>query len=174
MRDVALWVLGASVAFLVTAGAFLLLANLGSDPATGDPIPRVEPSEPELPEPTLTLNIPEGRLKDLERRPGQKLILDVENSGSEELAVVDLALDITSENTVRPHARSYQASVEDLPPAMTATVEFEIDLSSPPIPTRNNEGAPGSANQSPLREILEARATTPDGYSTVKTAVLAP
>ncbi len=32
MRSVALWALGTSVAFLVTAGAFLLLANLGSEP----------------------------------------------------------------------------------------------------------------------------------------------
>jgi hypothetical protein len=163
-----------SVDFLMTAGAFLLLANLGSAPATGGLIPRAEPAETETPESTLTLSIPEEQLEDLERRPGQKLTLDVENSGSDELAIVDLALDITSENTVRPHARSYQASVEDLSPAVTATVEFEIDLSSPTMPADDREGGPGSANQSPPREILEARATTPDGYSTFKTAVLAP
>lgn len=172
MRGVALWVLGASVAFLVMAGAFLLLANLASDPATGDPIPRAEPSDPEPPEPVLTLNLPEDRLENLERRPGQKLAVDVENSGSEELTGVDLTLDVTSENTAQPHARSYQASVENLSPATSATVEFEIDLSSP-IPV-GNEAGPGGASKAPTREILEARATTPEGYSTVKTAVLAP
>lgn len=161
MRSFALWTLGAAAAFLATAGAFLLLANSGGSAADG-PISRAEPSEP-----ALALSFPEDRLEDLQRRPGQKVALDVENAGNEELANVNLMLDVTSEDTARPHERLYQESVENLPPASSVTVEFEIDLSSPPLP----DGNPAAEQD---REILEARATTPEGVSTVKTAVVAP
>lgn len=165
MRGAALWLLGASAAFLVTASAFLLLANLGSAPETGDPIPQAEP--PESPKPTLVLNLPEYRLEGLQGGPDQLLILDVQNGGDEELPSVDIALDVVSENTAWPHTRSYRETVGTLAPGETATVEFEIDL-SPPIPV---ETRPGAGLQA--RQILEVRATTPNGASAVKTAVLA-
>ncbi len=147
--------MGAAVAFLATAGAFLLFASL--DLATSDPIPRAEPARD--PGSVLALELPENRLEGLEREPGQKLALDVENRGDEELASVDLALGVASEDTARPDTRYYQRTVEGLAQGETITVEFEIDLSSP------------SASD---RGILEFRATTPDGDSAVKTVVLAP
>jgi hypothetical protein len=166
MRGAALWVLGASAAFLVTAAAFLLLANLGSEP-TSDPIPQAVPSAPESVSPVLALELPEYRLERLERGPGQRLALNVQNASEEELPVVNLTLVITSENTLRPRPRYYWAATENLAPGATTAVEFEIDLSPPPIPTES------SLDPQESREILEIRATTPEGDSAVKTAVLA-
>ena len=167
MRGVALWVLGASAAFLLTAGAFLLLANLGSDPTTSDPIPRAEPSSTRSSTPALALRLPEEQLGGLQRGPGQKLILDVENGGEEEFRSVNLALVVASENTARPRARYYWATSENLAPGATTSVEFYIDLSTP-------AGGPPNTDPQESREILEIRATTPEGTSAVKTAVLAP
>jgi hypothetical protein len=171
VRSVALWLLSALVAFLVTAGAFLLLANLGSAPAPGDPIPQADPSQAQGSGPTLLLDLPEYRLDGLEKRPGQRLTLDVENGGDEELPSVDLTLDVASENTARPQARYYQKTVEELAPGEAATVEFEIDL-SPPTPAESGKAVPGTDPRED-REILEVRATAPNGASAVKTAVLA-
>ena len=167
MKSVALWTLGGLLAFLATAGAFLFLANLGGGATASDPIPRAEPSETPQPGPALVLGLPEERLEALQRRPGQRLALDVGNEGDESIPSVELALDVVSENTARPRHRSYEQAVEQLAPGETAVVEFEIDLSpSPP------DGMPEPTQQP--REILEVRASTSKGASSVKTAVLAP
>ncbi len=172
MRGVALWTLGAAVAFLATAGAFLLLANLGGGLTVSDgPIPQADPSKAQDSKPTLVLELPEDRLEGLERKPGQRLALDVENGGDEEFPSVDLTLDVTSGDTAQPRKRSYRETVEQLAPNEPATVEFEIDL-SPPLPAASREAPAGADSQS--REILEVRATAPEGASAVKTAVLAP
>jgi hypothetical protein len=171
VNGVALWALGISLAFLATAGAFLLLANLGGGAAASDPIPQTEVSGEQDSEPALVLNLPEDRLETLEKRPGQKLALDVKNGDDEEFPSVDLALDIVSENTARPRLRSYQQRVEHLAPGEVATVEFEVDL-SPPIEGKAREVDPGIDPRA--REILEIRGSTPQGVSAVKTAVLAP
>lgn len=171
MRGVALWALGAVAAFLATAGAFLLLANLGGGAAASDPIPRAEPSEAQDPGPTLVLELFEDQLEKLARESGQKLTVGVDNVGDEEFSSVDLTLDVTSENTVQPHTRSYQKTIEQMAPNESTTAEFEIDLSSPILP-EGGEGSTGPDSQT--REILEARATTPEGASAIKTAVLAP
>jgi hypothetical protein len=171
VKGVALWALGAVAAFLATAGAFLLLANLGGGAAASDPIPRAEPSEAQDPGPTLVLELFEDQLEELEREPGQKLTVGVENVGDEEFSSVDLTLDVTSGNTVQPHTRSYQKTIEQIAPNESTTAEFEIDL-SPPIPPEDGEGSTGPDSQT--REILEAKATTPEGASAIKTAVLAP
>jgi hypothetical protein len=163
VRGVALWALLTSIAFLATAAAFLLLASLG-----GAPIPRAEPLETQE-RPILSLKIPEDRLEELEREPGQRLILDLENGSEEELVDINLALDIVSENTAQPHARSYRETLEQLAPGETASVEFEIDL-SPPTPASE----PNPRAEPQYREILEARASASGGVSDVKTAVLAP
>lgn len=172
MRGVALWALGAALAFLATAGAFLLLANLVGLPAASGPIPKVDTSQAQYSGPTLLLDLPEDRLEGFEREPGQSLALDVENGGDEELPSVDLTLDVTSGDTAWPHKRSYRKTVEQLAPGDSTTVEFEIDL-SPPRPIEDREATPAGAD-SQAREILEVRATTPEGASAVKTAVLAP
>ncbi len=172
MKGVALWASGAVVAFLTTAGAFLLLANLGGNPAASDPIPRADPSKAQGSGPTLLLDLPEDRLEGLEKRPGQRLNLDVENGGDQELPSVDVTLDTISGNTARPRKRSYRETVGRLAPGESTTVEFEIDL-SPQIPAEGREANPTGTDPQ-TREILEARATTPEGVSAVKTAVLAP
>lgn len=172
MKGIALWALGATAAFLAAAGAFLLLANLLGNPAASDPIPRADSSQAQGSGPALLLDLPEERLEGLEKRPGQRLVLDVENGGDEELPRVDLTLDVTSGNTARPRKRSYQDTVERLAPGESTTVEFEIDL-SPQMSAEGREPSPAGAASQP-REILEARATTSEGVSAVKTAVLAP
>ena len=172
MRGVALWILGALVAFLATAGAFLLLASLGGVPVTSDPIPRTDPSTPESPGPALVLKLPEDRLEELKIGPDQRLAVDVENGDDEEIPIVNLALVVASENTTRPGTRYYWATTENLAPKEVATVEFEIDL-SPPTPAEDSEVAPGAGLQED-REMLEVRATTPGGASAIKTAVLTP
>ncbi len=175
MRDVVLWALGGLLAFLATAGAFLLLANFGDGATESDPIPRAKPSTaPDLePSPvSLVLTLSEDRLEGLQRRPGQRLALNVENGSDEELSSVELTLDVVSENTARPNKRSYQQTLGPLAPGEATEAEFEIDLSLP-MPAGTSEKAnPGSEGQT--REILEIRATTPEGASAVKTAVLAP
>ncbi len=169
MRGVALWALLTSVAFLMTAAAFLLLASLGGDPDNA-PIPRADVSETRE-NPTLSLKIPEDQLEELAKEPSQRLTLDLENGSEEELVDVNLALDVVSENTAQPRVRSYRETLEQLAPGETASVELEIDLSSP-IPSGTRESNPGVEPQ--YREILEARASASGGASDVKTAVLAP
>ena len=160
-RGVLLWLLATSAAFLATAGAFLLLANLGAGPGRGsDPIPRA----PEAAGPALALRFAEDRLGELERRPDQALTLYVENRGDRELADVGVTLDVASEAALEASARRYEENVEGLAPGERRAVEMQVDL-SPLAKT------PGAQDQ---REILEARATTPGGVSAVETAVLAP
>ncbi len=156
------------MAFLATAGAFLLLASLGSDSTISDPIPQAEPSSRKASSPALALELPEDRLRGLQRTPGQRLTVDVENGSEEEFQSVNLALVVVSENTVRPHARYYWATSENLAPGSAATVEFYIDLSP------SAEDYPPDTGPQEEREILEIRATTPEGASAVKTAVLTP
>jgi hypothetical protein len=168
VKGIALWALLTSLAFLVTASAFLLLASLGGDPESA-PIPQADPSEAQE-RATLLLKLPVDRLERLEREPGQRLTLDVENGGDEELVGVDLALDVTYEDTTQPRAGSYRRSIDQLAPSETRSVEFEIDL-SPPIPAETGASGPGAEQD---REILEIKATAPEGVSSVKTAVLGP
>ena len=168
MKGVALWALGTAVAFLATAVAFLLLANLGGTAASGL-IPQAKPSDTQSSESPLVLELSEDQLEGLEKRSGQRLLLGMENEGDEELSSIDLALDVTSENTARPRTRSYRETVDQLAPNESTTVEFEIDL-SPPIPPEANY----ASTDSQAREILEVKATTPEGASAVKTAVLVP
>ena len=160
-RGVLLWLLATSAAFLATAGAFLLLANLGAGPGRGsDPIPRA----PEAAGPPLALRFAEDRLGELERRPDQALALYVENRGDRELADVGVTLDVASEAALEASARRYEENVEGLAPGERRAVEMQVDL-SPPAETPEAQD---------WREILEARATTPGGVSAVETAVLAP
>lgn len=160
-RGVLLWLLATSAAFLATAGAFLLLANLGAGLGRGsDPIPRA----PEAAGPALALRFAEDRLGELERRPDQALALYVENRGDRELADVGVTLDVASEAALEASARRYEENVEGLAPGERRAVEMQVDL-SPPAETPEAQD---------WREILEARATTPGGVSAVETAVLAP
>jgi hypothetical protein len=163
MRSFLLWLSGVAVAFVLTAGAFLTLANLGG----GLPEKSLTAPEPPAdPGPSLQLLLDKDILKELERRPNQTLTLGVENRSQEQLPTVNLTVEVSSENTSLGDVRRYRATVEDLAAGETKTVFFDIDLS----PARQESGRAGGL-QPPAR-ILEVRATTPEGLSAVRTAIL--
>ena len=171
MKGVFLWTLGGAAAFLATAGAFLLLASLGSSSETSSSIPPAERADTgPSPSPALLLDLPEERLAELERAPGQRLALDVVNRGDEVLSGVELELEVVPADTTQPRQHIYREVPETLAPGEATTVEFELDLSvSLPMETvRPGTDDPRS------REILQLSAAAPGVASVVKTAVLVP
>jgi hypothetical protein len=167
MRDVMFWLSGAALAFVVTAGAFLLLANL----ATAPPEKSLNPDRaPVRSRPAIDLRLDRDRLASLEPLPGQILDLAVENEGEEPLSDVNVILTISTENTALSDPRSYRQTVEEIPPGGAKRVRFEFDLEVPEQPARR----PSAASLEPSREILEIRANTPEGNSTVRTVILPP
>ena len=170
MRSALFWIVGASLAFFLTAGAFLVLANFGTAPKASDPIPSPGPTEGGPRGPKLTLSFSDERLEALERRREQTLTLYLKNGSEEELESVDLELAVSSEDTKHPEVRRYHETVERLAPGEVEAVDMTVDLS----PIRPVEGmvvlgeGPGRH-----REVLEARADAP-GATAVKTAVVSP
>ena len=162
MREAALWVSGAALAFFLTAGAFLLLANLGSGPSEQRLPPDLQPARSG---PALELNLDEGELASLQALPEQRLDLGIENPGDEDLSEVNLTLEVSSENTALSDARYYRRTVEKLEAGSNATVSFYLDLSGP-------EETNPLAFPEESRRILEVRATTPTGVSAIKTVIL--
>lgn len=163
MRDAVFWLSGAALAFFVTAGAFLLLANL----ATVPPEKSLKP-DPNGSEPAVELVLDEERLASLRPQHNQSLDLLVQNEGDGRLSDVNVTLIVSSENTALQNTRYYQRTVERVQPGGTAGVRFEFDLSDPERP------AAGRPPSEPARNILEFRATTPGGISTVRTVILPP
>ena len=171
MRSALFWLAGASLAFFVTAGAFLVLANFGIAPKASDPIPRDGPSGGTTQGPELALSFSEEELGELERRRNQALTLYLENRGEGELKSVDLELTVSSEDTAHPRVRRYRETVARLAPGEIEAVDLTVDL-SPPRPVESLAvlgNGPGSD-----RKVLEARAYAPGGTTVVKTAVVAP
>lgn len=170
MRSALFWMAGASLAFLLTAGAFLVLANFATTPRVSDPIPRPEPSEGGPRGSGLALNFSEEGLEALERRQDQPLTLYVENRGEENLETVELELSVSSEDTESPRVRRYRETVEGLAPGEVETVGLTVDLS----PASPVEGmAVLKEGRGSVREVLEARAYAP-GVTAIKTAVVSP
>ena len=167
MREMALWISGAALAFFVTASAFLLLASLATVPSdrslTPDPPSR-------RPGPVLVLRLDANRLASLRARPEQSLDLRVENQGDRDLKNVNLTLGVSSENTALPERRYYHRTVESLPAGESAPVRFEFALAA----LEQTASASPPAAPEPSRKILEIRATTPRGVSAVRTAILPP
>ena len=163
MREAAFWVSGAALAFFITAGAFLLLANLGTGPSEKN-----LPADPGTGKsgPDLELDLGEGTLATLAPLPGQRFDLTVKNVGSADLSDVNLTVEVSSENTALSDARYYRKTVEELAAGKFTTVPFYLDLSTP----QANLTVPEVPE--PPRTIVEARATTPEGVSAVKTAIL--
>ena len=163
MREAAFWVSGAAVAFFITAGAFLLLANLGTGPSEKN-----LPADPGTGKsgPDLELNLGEGTLTTLAPLPGQRFDVTVENVGSKELSDVSLTVEVSSENTALSDARYYRMTVEKLAAGESTTVPFYLDLSTP------QAGLTVPEVPEPPRTIVEVWATTPEGVSAVKTAIL--
>jgi hypothetical protein len=164
VREAALWVSGAALAFFVTAGAFLLLANLGTGPSEESLPPDPQPAESR---PSLELNLDEDQLVSLSALPDQRFEVGVENAGDENLSDVSLTLEVSSENTALSDARYYRETVDSLAAGSSVTVRFYPDLS-------DSESTIPAAVPEPPRKILEVRATTPTGVSAVKTAILPP
>jgi hypothetical protein len=164
VREAVLWVSGAALAFFVTAGAFLLLANLGTGPSEKSLAPEARPAPSG---PALELSLDEGELASLRALPDQRLVVGVKNSGDEDLREVHLTLEVSSENTALSNARYYRETVDNLAAGRAVPVPFNLDLSAPEGTSLAVHAAP-----EPPRTILEVRATTPTGVSTVKTAIL--
>ncbi len=166
MREMALWISGAALAFFVTAGAFLLLANLATVPSEeslrSDPPPKHSGVD-------LELDLDEDRLASLEALPAQSLDVTVRNGGDEALSDITLTLNVSSENTSLPVSHYHGGKVEKLPAGGTARVHFEFDLSAPEAQEASRTLA---AVPEPAREILEIRASTPEGAPAVRTAIL--
>jgi hypothetical protein len=163
VREALFWVSGAAVAFFITAGAFLLLANLGTGPSEKN-----LPADPGTDEsgPDLELNLEEAELATLAPLPNQRLDLTVDNVGSEDMSNVNLTLEVSSEDTALSDARYYRETVEKLAAGKSTTVPFYLDLSTP------EAGLTVPDVPEPPRTIVEVRATTPEGVSAVKTAIL--
>ncbi len=164
MREAALWVSGAALAFFVTAGAFLLLANLGTGPSEESlpPDPQSAQSSP-----ALQLNLDEGELASLRAHPDQRLDVGVKNSGDEDLTNIHLTLEVSSENTALSDARYYRETVAALDAGRSTTVPFYLDL----LAQETTSSAVPAIPESP-RTIVEVRATTPTGVSAIKTVIL--
>ena len=165
MREAALWLTGAALAFFVTAAAFLALANLGARPSEESLQPTPAPPKSD---PTLGLTPNGEQLSSLRALPDQRLEVAVENTGDEDLSNVTLTLRVSSENTALPGTRYYRQTLPKLPAGGSSTMPFRFDL-SPPEGTTG--GAFAETREAP-RTILEMRATTPEGVAAVKTAVL--
>ena len=164
MRGVALWASGAALAFFVTAGAFLLLANL----ATGSSEENLSPDAgPGKSGPALDLDLNRGQLASLEAGPDQKLRLAVQNEGDRGFSDVNLTLEVSSGNTALPETRYYRHTVQTLEIGETRNVEFVLDLSE-----AESTNTPAPEVQSEPQRILEIRATTPEGVSEVRTAIV--
>jgi len=165
MRDIVFWLSGAALAFLVTAGAFLFLANLATAPSEKRLNPGQARGESGQ---AVDLNLDRELLASLRSRPDQSLDLVVENEGTRQLSDVNVTLRVFSENTALSDSRYYRQTVEKIPASGAARVRFEFDL-----PARKDPVArPPTANPEPSREILEIRATTPEGNSAVRTVIL--
>jgi hypothetical protein len=166
VREAALWISGAAFAFLATAGAFLLLANLGTGPPERKLTPNPRPSESG---PALELTLNEDQLASLRALPGQELRVGVRNAGGEDLSNIKLTLEVSSENTALSDARYYRKTIDELATRGFTTVPFDLDLSSPGI---RASGSPSALSTEPPRKIIEVRATTPGGVSAIKTAIV--
>ena len=167
MRDIIFWLSGAALAFLVTAGAFLLLANLATAPSEK----RLNPDQARGGSgQSVDLILDREQLASLRDRPNQSLALVVENEGGEQLSDVNVTLSVFSENTALPNFRHYRQTVQKIPAGEAARVRFEFDL----LVREEPVARPPTANPEQSREILEIKATTPEGNSTVRTVILPP
>ncbi len=167
MKEAALWISGAALAFFATAGAFLLLANLGTQPTEKNLTPDPRPAESG---PALDLVLDQGGLEELRAFPGQALEIDVQNTGDEDLSGVNLTVEVSSENTALSDASYYRENLDELPEGDSLPVRFYLDL-SPPGSTTGASSTP-TAVREPPRKIIEVRATTPEGATAIKTAIV--
>lgn len=167
MRGALFWVGSTVAAFAVTAGVFLMLAQIGAntpEQSLEDDDRRAEPRAP------LSLDFGRGELDRLDEEEDQELELILSNTGSRELTDINVYLIVSPEDTASRETRYYEAEVEELDPEESKRVDFDIDLSPP-----DSNGSGNSSEETPddtALDILEVRAASSEGASTVKTAVL--
>lgn len=163
MRGALFWLASTVAAFAVTAGVFIALAEMGTDPPqqslSADGGNRSEPRAP------LNMELRESDLENLEAEEDQSLRLTLENRGERELTSINVYLALSSEDTANQNTRYYEADLEELQAGESRDIDFELDL-SPPESTGQADGSEEEMN------ILEARAASSEGASTIKTAVL--
>jgi hypothetical protein len=111
MRGVAVWLTGAALAFFLTAGAFLLLANIATIPAEKS----LRPEPPAPPQALVGLELDPDQLASLRSGPGQSLGLTVRNEGEAPLSNVNVTLSVSSENTALSASRYYRHTVPRVP-----------------------------------------------------------
>jgi hypothetical protein len=162
VREALFWISGAALAFLLTAGAFLMLANLGTGPAEKTLKPGPQRAEER---PDLEMSLDEGQLAALEALPDQSLDLRVENTGDRTMSDVNLTVEVYSENTALADTRYYRETIEELDAGEPVTVSFVLDL------TPSTEATVSDVPEPP-RRIAEIRAATPEGVSAVKTVIV--
>lgn len=170
MKGALFWLASTVAAFAVTAGVFLVLAEMGTDP------PRQSlsagggnRSEPHTP---LSLQLRESDLENLEAAEGQSLRLTLETRSDRKLTGINVYLVLSSEDTSEEETRYYEAEVEELEPGESRNVDFDLDLSPPENTDQQDSGGQTDGSRDVDMNILEARAASSEGASTVKTAVL--
>lgn len=172
MREAFFWTISTILAFAVTATVFLTLAEIGTAPPEQSLGPDDERrARPEVP---LTLELGENELSDLEEASGQRLGMTISNGSRRELTDINVYLILSSDNTAEQDTRYYEAEIQRLAQGASRRVNFTgLDL-SPPGPGDGEET--GESSRENLDEdsfnILEMRAASSEGASTVKTAAL--
>ncbi len=165
MKGILALLSGAAAAFFLTAGAFLLLANLGSNVAESDLPPR---SPDTSPAPPLQLNLQEEQLAALEPRPQQRFDLEVSNASAEAFSNVTLTLRVLPTDTTLAETRHYRVAVSELEAGESEKVRFEVDLSRLEARSQRSGEPSGETKQ----VLMEVQATTPEGISAVRTVIL--
>lgn len=165
MRGFLIWLLSALAAFFITAGAFLFLANLGSNVSETELAPR-SPSDPQ---PLIELDLNRNQLTSLQPLEEQRLSVEVINGSERTFSQVSITVRVTSDNTAFGESRYYRAEIRDLEAGDSKSVRSFVDLS----PFEAPQGQPARSDAEDRdRIILQVQATTPEGISSFKTAVL--
>ncbi|MDN5696645.1 MAG: hypothetical protein L0G70_01570 [Rubrobacter sp.] len=170
MRGALFWLASTVAAFAITAGVFLVLAEMGTDPPeqslSADGGNRSEPRAP------LSMELRESDLESLEAQEDQSLRISLENRGERELTSINVYLALSSEDTSKQETRYYEAELQDLQAGESRNVSFDLDLSPPENGGEQSyEDRPEDSSEEEMN-ILEARAASSEGASTVNTAVL--
>lgn len=168
MRGVLFWVTSTALAFALTAVVFLMLAEIGTAPPehslnAGD---ERQPSSSQ----TLSLELRQSALENLEEAREQALGVTLSNNSDRELTDISVYVLLYSEDTAEQNTHYYNAEIQSLAPGESKTARFELDL-SPPEDGESGGASAGSQDESSFT-ILEIRAASSEGASTVKTAVL--
>lgn len=171
VRGILFWTASTVLAFVATAGVFLMLAEIGtSQPgqslsAGGGPTAQSEP---------LSVELQRSELTSLEEARDQTLGLTLSNGSDRKLTGVNVYLILYSEDTASQDTRYYEAKIQKLSPGESKKVRFNKKLDFSPPQSTSGEGKPQNrgSQKDDAFNILEIRAASSEGVSTVKTAVL--